>query len=55
VIAAVQVAVGDRQQVADLPVSVVHHGVEHGHLAQPGVIAAAGQRDQVHLGVHVDP
>ena len=34
-VAAVQVAVGDRQQVADLPVGVVDDRVEDRHLAQP--------------------
>jgi hypothetical protein len=33
VVAAVQVAVGDGQQVADLAVGIVDHRVEGGHLA----------------------
>ena len=55
VVTAVQMPVGDRQQVTDLPVGVVHHRVEHGHVAQARVVGAAGQRDQVHVGVVVNP
>ena len=47
--------VGDRQQMTDLAVGVVHHRVEHGHVPQARVVGAAGQRDQVHVGVVVDP
>jgi hypothetical protein len=55
VVTPVQVAVNDREQVADLAVGVVDHGVEDRHVAQPGVVLAAGQGDQVHLLVQVDP
>ena len=55
VVAAIQVSVGHGQQVTDLPVSIVHHGVEHGHLAKAWVIGAARQGNQVRVGVVIDP
>ena len=42
VVAAVQPAVADRQQVADLAVGVVDHRVEHRHVAQRLVIRSCG-------------
>jgi hypothetical protein len=54
-VTAVQVSVGHRKQVADLAVGIVHHGVEHRHVPQPGVVGAAGQRDEVDARVVVDP
>ena len=47
-VTAVQVAVGDREQVPDLAVRVVDDRVEHRHLPQPPVVAAAGEGDVVH-------
>ena len=55
VVAAVQVAVGDGEQVTDLPVGVVDHRVEDRHLPQRLVVRAAGKRDQVDALVQVDP
>ena len=55
VIATVEVPVGSRQQVADLAIGVVHHGIEDGHVAQRRVVGPAGQRDNVHRLVSVDP
>jgi hypothetical protein len=54
-VASVQVAVGNREQVTDLAVGVVDHRVEGGHLAQPGVVRAAGQGHQVNPVVNLDP
>jgi hypothetical protein len=54
-VAPVQVAVGDREQVTDLAVRVVDDGVEDRHLAQAHVVIAPGQGDKVHLLVQVDP
>ncbi len=45
----------DRQQVADLAVRVVDHGVEHGHVPEHLVVRPAGQGHQVHAGVRLDP
>ncbi len=55
VVAAVQVAVGDGQEMADLPVGVVDHRVEDRHFPQRLVVGAAGERDQVDGLVEVDP
>jgi hypothetical protein len=55
VAAAVQVPFADGQQGTYFPVGVVHHRVEYGHVAQARVVGAAGQRDQVHVGVVIDP
>jgi len=55
VVAAVQVAVGDRQQVADLPVRVVDDRVEDGQVAQRLMIGSAGEGDEVDGVVDVNP
>jgi hypothetical protein len=55
VVAAVQVTVGDREEMADLAIGVVDDGVENRHLAQPGVVVTTREGDQVHLLVQVNP
>jgi hypothetical protein len=55
VVTAVEPFGADRQQVADLAVRVVDHGVEHGHVPEHLVIGAPRQGHQVRLGVGVDP
>jgi S-formylglutathione hydrolase FrmB len=54
-VAPVQVPVRDGEQVPDLAVRVVDHGVEHRHLAQPRVVGAPCERDQVDGRIRLDP
>src|SRR5258708_1101064 len=54
-IAAEQLAVAVRQEMADLAVGVVHHGIEDGHVPQCRMVIAAGERDDIHRLVRLDP